>query len=248
MSKAQNEPEGQIFDTGAPLRIDACWNRIGVYGDRSCPVLAEHVHCRNCPVLLDGVRLLAELPAPPFYNFTRRQEEWAAHYALKVSVRADDDKALAAVMLFRLSDEWLALPVEITQEIVETRALRSLPHRRGELVLGVINLRGELVICVSLARLLGIGTAGPRGAGKRASGRMIFPRMMVIGTPERRIAFPVDEVHGIHQFHRSDQAVLPATVTRAPRSFCRVTLAWNGHLVGALDAVAVMRAIDAGVA
>ncbi len=30
--------------------VDDCWNRIGVRGDRSCPKLAEHIHCRNCPV------------------------------------------------------------------------------------------------------------------------------------------------------------------------------------------------------
>ena len=29
---------------------DACWRRIGVAGDRTCPELAQHVHCRNCPV------------------------------------------------------------------------------------------------------------------------------------------------------------------------------------------------------
>ena len=32
------------------LAIDDCWNRIGIYGDKSCPVLPEHIHCRNCSV------------------------------------------------------------------------------------------------------------------------------------------------------------------------------------------------------
>ena len=30
--------------------LDDCWNRIGVRGDASCPELARHVHCHNCPV------------------------------------------------------------------------------------------------------------------------------------------------------------------------------------------------------
>jgi len=30
--------------------IDDCWNRIGIHGDKSCPLLAEHIHCRNCSV------------------------------------------------------------------------------------------------------------------------------------------------------------------------------------------------------
>ncbi|KEZ64308.1 chemotaxis protein CheW, partial [Pseudomonas amygdali pv. tabaci str. ATCC 11528] len=32
------------------LDIDDCWNRIGIHGDRSCPLLGEHIHCRNCAV------------------------------------------------------------------------------------------------------------------------------------------------------------------------------------------------------
>ena len=36
--------------TGDVERIDDCWNRIGVHGDKSCPLLDEHVHCRNCAV------------------------------------------------------------------------------------------------------------------------------------------------------------------------------------------------------
>ena len=30
--------------------IDDCWNRIGIHGDKSCPLLSEHIHCRNCAV------------------------------------------------------------------------------------------------------------------------------------------------------------------------------------------------------
>jgi len=44
--------------------IDDCWNEIGVRGDRSCPRLKEHGHCRNCPVFSSAaaVRLDAQLP------------------------------------------------------------------------------------------------------------------------------------------------------------------------------------------
>ena len=36
--------------SGDVEHIDDCWNRIGVHGNKSCPLLAEHVHCRNCAV------------------------------------------------------------------------------------------------------------------------------------------------------------------------------------------------------
>jgi len=37
---------------------EACWRRIGVSGDRSCPELAQHVHCRNCPVYAGAAQRL----------------------------------------------------------------------------------------------------------------------------------------------------------------------------------------------
>ena len=39
--------------------IDDCWNRIGVHGDKSCPLLSEHIHCRNCAVYSAAARLCA---------------------------------------------------------------------------------------------------------------------------------------------------------------------------------------------
>ena len=59
-----------------------------------------------------------------------------------------------AVLLFRLQAEWLALPAQVFQEVAERRPVHSLPHRRQGIVLGLVNVRGELLLCVSLARLL----------------------------------------------------------------------------------------------
>ena len=45
-----------LADTQA---IDDCWNRIGVRGDQSCPLLIEHIHCRNCALYAAAaIRLL----------------------------------------------------------------------------------------------------------------------------------------------------------------------------------------------
>src|SRR2546422_1979826 len=37
-------------------------------------------------------------------------------------------------------------------EVAERRVIHSLPHRRTGIVLGVVNVRGELLVCVSLGR------------------------------------------------------------------------------------------------
>ena len=42
------------------------------------------------------------------------------------------------------------------EEIAERRSLHSLPHRRRGIVMGIVNIRGELLICASLGKLLGL--------------------------------------------------------------------------------------------
>ena len=44
-----------------------CWNRIGTSGDRTCPELQIHIHCRNCPVFASAARTFFDRPAPEGY-------------------------------------------------------------------------------------------------------------------------------------------------------------------------------------
>src|SRR5438445_8021579 len=78
--------------------------------------------------------------------------------------------ARTSAVIFRIHSEWLALPTEAFQEVAERRRIHSLPHRRNGVVLGLVNIRGELLICVDLGRVLGIGAhdsdrANPVGRG-----------------------------------------------------------------------------------
>ncbi|MBS7539517.1 chemotaxis protein CheW [Ancylobacter lacus] len=184
---------------------------------------------------------LLDRPLPPGYR-----EEWTRHFAR----RMDEDVPVAEaarerrVLVFRLADEWLALPAEVVQEITEPRPVHSLPHRDNALVLGIVNVRGELLVQVSLATLLGIGPRRSRPAGERTPA---FPRLVVIGGGGHRTAFAADEVHGLHTAAAKDVLDLPATVGKASSAFAAAIIAWNGTTVGELDARLVLDALDRGI-
>ena len=57
-------------------------------------------------------------------------------------------------LLFRLGDEWLAIDSLCVNEITQMRTIHSLPHRDSQLVKGLVNVRGELKLCVSLGAVL----------------------------------------------------------------------------------------------
>jgi len=213
-------------DTSTPFAragLNDCWNKIGVRGDGSCAELERHVHCRNCPVYsASAAKLLdAELPAGHL-------DEWTGHFA---SERQAEEAGTQSVVIFRIGAEWLALPTAVFQEVATLRVVHSLPHRRGGIVLGLANVRGTLLVCVSLSELLGLEKTAP----KKDKAHALPRRLLVISREGRRLVFPVDEVHGIHRGQVRELKDVPATVAKGAATYAKSVLAWRDQTVGCLD-------------
>jgi len=211
--------------------MDDCWNRIGVRGDSSCPELAACAHCRNCSAYSAAAGKLLD----------RNPSEEQLHRATEDVARPVPQRATdgASAIIFRLGAEWFALSPLAFEEITEARTIRSLPHRRGGPVLGLVNVRGELVICLSLAHVMGM----PEGGSPPQGGRLI-----VFSHPDGRIAFPVDEVRRVHGYEARQLKALPATVSRGVASFADGLLTWSGQTVGRLDSGRLAEALSRSLA
>jgi chemotaxis-related protein WspD len=209
-----------------------CWNQIGVQGDGSCPELAEQVHCRNCPRYAAAAQALLDRELPEGYS-----EHWARHFA-EAAVEAAIERD--ALLIFRIGAEWLALPATVIDEVAGVRPVHALPHRQSGVVLGVVNVRGELVVCVSLGRVLGAAQRPPEsGSAPRATGRLL-----VLRRGSSRFAAPVDEVHGMRRVARSELLRTPSTVGKANGIFTLHVLPWADHAVGCLDDELLFHALE----
>lgn len=210
--------------------MNDCWNRIGVHGDASCPELTARVHCRNCPTYSAAAASLLERDLPP-----ARLDEATDDVGRSVEAAAD---GAASAIIFRVGAEWFALSPLAFDEVIEPRTIRALPHRRGGAVLGLVNVRGELLVCLSLPRVMGLPDAGAPPGG----------RLIVISHAEGRIAFPVDEVRSIHAYHVGELKELPATVARAASNFADALFPWSDRMVGRLDGARLADALNRSVA
>lgn len=215
------EPARALMESGAN-ELDDCWNRIGVAGDSSCAELTRVVHCRNCPVYSAAGTRLLDRPALPEYR-----REWTEHFA---SAKAEAAPGKISAVVFRLGDEWLALPTRVFLEIVECRAIHSLPDRRNSVVLGVVNLRGELLVCVSLEKLIGLKPTPKQGEAEPSN-----KRLMVTEWQKSILVFPVDGIHGIQRYHPEELKPVPATMLRGAPALMRGLLTWGNRQVGCLD-------------
>jgi len=226
----------------APARIDDCWNRIGIRGNASCPELKQHVHCRNCPIYADAAARLLDAPSPEGYL-----TQWTDLYA---RTKAGSERGGLSLFLFRVETEWLALPAGAVREVVSLRPVHSLPRRGSGAVLGLVNVRGKLLACVSLGWVLGLDRAPalPAQAQGREEERLETHRLLVIDVPGGPLSFPVDEVHGILHSEAGARQEVPATVAGAAATYVRSVLPWEGRSVGCLDGPLLFGALNRSLA
>jgi chemotaxis-related protein WspD len=224
--------------------LDDCWRRIGVRGDRSCPQLARHIDCRNCPTYGVAGRRLLDAPMPAGYR-----EEWAARLARPAVL---PERRTGSAVVFRIGVEWLGIPTELCAQVLPQRPIHSLPHRDGGAVLGLANVEGTLVLCVSLAVILGLERAAQAGAGPADSPAAVggaartagcAGRLVVIASPEGRLGLPVQQTHGVCRFREEDLQAVPETLAKSRTGCIRAVLPLAQHAVGLLDAASLLRSI-----
>jgi chemotaxis-related protein WspD len=218
----QPDPELSSIVSEGVTEVSGCWGIKGVYGDSSCTELSTVVHCRNCPVYSAAGVTLIDRPLPANYR-----REWTQHFARE---KLDLDSGTASVILFRVQNEWLAMPTHNFQEVAERRSIHSLPRRREPALLGLANVRGELVICVSLAHLLQFGQPPSVNVVRRS-----YQRLLVLQGDSNRLAFPVDEVHGPQRVKPHELKSPPSIGTRPTIRFVQAVIPWADRSAGLLD-------------
>jgi chemotaxis-related protein WspD len=214
-----------VIETVLPV-LDDCWNRIGVRGDHSCPELPAVIHCHNCPVFTRAGQLLFDRPPPP-----ECVDEWTERLAHQEVATTGE---VLALIVFRVGPEWLAFDVQAMVEVAEPRRFHRIPHRRDRSLIGIVNIRGDLQLCLSLRNLLEIElgeTVEPAPGSADLTGWLL-----VTEQEGGRWALAVDEVAGVWRVPCSGLSNAPATVTGSQSSAARGVFIEEDKRVGVLDA------------
>jgi chemotaxis-related protein WspD len=201
-----------------PDRADQCWTTIGVFsnGQGTCEALDRFTHCRNCPVFTQAGRALLEREPPSGY---RREAADAL-----AEEKAEEPPGTESMVIFRIEREWLALPTRLLSEVVDPEKFHSLPHRKNPVLLGVVNVHGDIQLCVSLKALLEIEDHPAARRDRRLPSQR---RMIVIGEPGNQWVFPADEILGIDRVHPRLFQRTPVTVAKAGSAYTRAIFTWS---------------------
>jgi chemotaxis-related protein WspD len=220
----------------------SCWREIGISGDRSCPELKTLIHCRNCAVYTRNARQIFDRPVPEGAESDPRWQQ--VQMATEAQARfpspgdRDDEMGRNAVAIFRLEQEWFALPATLLDSIVPWAAPRPIPHRSNDLLEGLVNVRGELLICLSLARFLNLPKAPIRSAQSSQ------PRLAIIEWEGDRWTFSVDEFQGIETIPPPTLLTPPTTVLKASHTYTHSLLPWSDQrTINCLDESLLLEAL-----
>ncbi|MET0261631.1 MAG: chemotaxis protein CheW, partial [Rariglobus sp.] len=157
--------------------------------------------------------------------------EWAHYLAQppkKTEVTTD------SAMVFRIGSEWLGLPAAWVGEVAPLRPIHSLPHRRGGALAGIVNIRGELLSCFAIERVLGIEATSPASASRR---------LVVAGQGARRLVFCADEIFGVLHYDAARRLAAPGQP-----ALVKHLLAWNDRTVGLLEIESLWAALERSLA
>jgi purine-binding chemotaxis protein CheW len=130
---------------------------------------------------------------------------------------------LSVYVRLRVGGEQFALPVDSVREIARLGAIAPVPGA-GDVLLGVRNLRGQVLPVFDLSALLGVA------AGARPK------RIVVAEQGGHRAGFAIDEV--------TDVAALPEPAPEPVAEFLSGTSLTDGEAVGVVDVVRLFAALQ----
>jgi chemotaxis-related protein WspD len=213
-------------------------------------------------VFASSARTFLDRPAPERY--LAEWTQWLAGSPVAVNLEAGASadlgaQDLASVLIFRLGREWMALPTQTIAEVTIPRPIHRIPHRSNTILIGLVNLRGQLQLCISLHGLLGVEslqasssqfhahgsnteTAKTETTGSTATSGS---RLIVLRNRERLESwiFAAEEVLGVHRLPRSQMHSVSSTLANPEVSFSQAILSWEDRSVSFLDEQRVFAAL-----
>jgi chemotaxis-related protein WspD len=228
--KLMSEIPATYQEAPAVTQTASCWKQTGSFGgNRKCDRLADLIHCRNCAVYQQAAHTLLDRP-PLKKNIAR----WTEQLAAIPEDEANGNEHIS-IVIFQIGNEWFGLPTERVGTGNENCRWRRIPHRSGKEFLGLMAVRGELVLYFSLHAILDIDPAA----------HSTCTQVLVCGEENRRLAFSVKKIGGERRVALTADSKPPVTIARAADAYTRALVETEGCPVAILDADSLFRAMEA---
>lgn len=136
---------------------------------------------------------------------------------------------IVAVVLFKIGSEFLALSTAVVGQITQIKPIHRIPHQKGKIVQGLVNINGQLRLFVSMNNLLEISSEGGSLEGQQKQSMMVLEKESDVW------AFKVSEVCGVYHCETSLLHNVPVNVAKSTANYLKGVFRWSNNSVGYLD-------------
>lgn len=169
------------------------------------------------------------------------QKEWTN---LLMQHRDQELKAeYLSVVVFRLEQEWFALPTVYFKEVLHGRPIHRIPHRMGKVLLGIVNLGGEIQLCIALHELLEVDKSQHYLSIKDYQKN----RFIAIEKENQLWVFPADEIDGIHIWDLSHLQNVPMNISKSRANYLKGIFKDQNKSIGLLDEELIFYSLNRGL-
>jgi chemotaxis-related protein WspD len=197
--------------------MEKCWMEVGVFGSGECELLREYSHCRHCSEYSLKSRAIFDRKIPEDFK-----EEWTKYFN---QARHKDVEEKLSLVVFKVGNEWFALKTDFFKEAVEYKVIHRIPSRTNKYFLGIANIHGELVMCVSLAGLLEFDTAEEKK----------FKSIIVMNFNNTSLALPVSDYLGVVNISVSEFENAPINIKKMNASLTGKVFKINEKQIGIIE-------------
>jgi len=173
------------------------------------------------------------------HRLTETAEETLSRRAesLAHETETEETSGRLSLLLFRIGEEWYAVPVGDVREIFQEYTLTRIPCV-PDFILGVVNVRGEILSVTDSARIMGIGSIEMRENG--------LPPAIVVSDNNVTTALVVDEIGDIADVPSDALEPAISIIDRAQAEFIAGSVYIDGSLVGLISSERVLEPIVIG--
>lgn len=141
-----------------------------------------------------------------------------------------------ALLLFSLGEEWYAFPIEGVREIYNDYLVTRIP-RTPEFILGVVNVRGEIISITDLGTMMRVPSRTQRDINST------LPSAIIVANDICVSAVVVDEIGDIVEV--PNNAIEPAlsTLEKSQAEFVAGSVYVDGRLIGIVNLDKVLEPI-----
>lgn len=165
-------------------------------------------------------------------------EEILRRRAESLALESTDEEATdqLSLLLFRIADEWYAVSVGDVREIFQEYSVTPIPCV-PDFVLGVVNVRGEILSVTDPARMMRIGSIDMDVD--------VIPPAIVITDGEVATAFVVDEIGDIADVAAGAIEPPVSIIDRSQAEFIAGSVFIDGAMIGLVNVSRMLEPIEA---